>query len=221
MSVGNNSRNIDDLHPVVARGCRELIRRMGEIRPNDPVGINQTWRDIDYQNWLFAQGRTRPGNVVTNAIGGQSPHNYRVAFDIHKNIRGQEFSDISFFNDAGRIWVEMGGVWGGNFRSFVDRPHFEFTGGLTIAQMRLGQSMPQNTKMPWEIKKEKELMKMVYRTVQEMPEWARPGIQELIDANVLSGRAPDNLDVDENMMRTLLIVRNMFEKAGLMGEIAK
>ncbi|MCL2577988.1 MAG: N-acetylmuramoyl-L-alanine amidase [Defluviitaleaceae bacterium] len=64
-----------------------------------------------------------------------------------------------------------------------------------------------------------ETMKMVYRTIKEMPEWAQPGIQQLIDMRVLSGRAPDNLDIDDNMMRTLLIVRNMFDRAGLLTKL--
>jgi hypothetical protein len=53
-----------------------------------------------------------------------------------------------------------------------------------------------------------------------MPEWARPGIQQLIDMQVLSGRSANNLDINENMMRTLLIVRNMFDRAGLLEKIA-
>ncbi|MCL2225922.1 MAG: peptidoglycan recognition protein family protein [Defluviitaleaceae bacterium] len=68
--------------------------------------------------------------------------------------------------------------------------------------------------------KKMEVMEMVYRTVEEMPDWAQPGIQQLIDLRLLSGRSPGNLDVDENMMRTLLVVRNMFEHKGLLPAIA-
>jgi hypothetical protein len=178
------------------------------------VGISSTYRDRNIQEHLFAQGRTRPGNVVTNARGGQSWHNWRVAFDIFQNIRGQEWSDLKFFETAGELWEEMGGEWGGRWRNFPDRPHFQFTFGATISQMQSGHEIPINEKMQWE-----EVTVLTYRTVQEMPEWARPGIQQLIDARVLSGRAPDNLDIDENMMRILLIMRNMFERAGLMEKI--
>jgi len=31
---------------------------------------------------LYAQGRTKPGNKVTNARGGYSNHNFGIAFDI-------------------------------------------------------------------------------------------------------------------------------------------
>lgn len=59
-----------------------------------------------------------------------------------------------------------------------------------------------------------------FRTVNDMPEWAQAGIQQLIDLRVLSGRTPENLDIDENMMRILLIVRNMFDRAGLLDRMA-
>jgi peptidoglycan L-alanyl-D-glutamate endopeptidase CwlK len=66
-----DSRNVDDLHPALARGCRELIRRM-KLAGFDAVGVSATYRDHARQNQLFAQGRTTPGNIVTNARGGQS-----------------------------------------------------------------------------------------------------------------------------------------------------
>ncbi|MCL2841644.1 MAG: M15 family metallopeptidase, partial [Defluviitaleaceae bacterium] len=98
MSIGIDSRNIDDLHPAVARGCRAFINRMSEAGfPH--VGISATYRDVENQNWLFGQGRPnevpygRAGTIVTNARGGQSIHNYRLAFDFFRNVSGQAFND--------------------------------------------------------------------------------------------------------------------------------
>jgi hypothetical protein len=226
MSAGINSRNIDDLHPTVARGCREFIKRMAAAG-YDRVGISSTLRDNVYQDWLFAQGRTRPGNIVTNARAGQSIHNYGLAFDFFRNVSGQAFNDRTpeeraFWDTGGRIWVEMGGVWGGNWTSFPDRPHCEFLGGLNLRGLQAGAKLPQDSKMPWEIKKQnEEIIKMAYKTIEEMPEWAQPGIRQLVEMRVLNGRSADNLDVDENMMRILLIVRNMFSRAGLLDTIAE
>jgi hypothetical protein len=182
------------------------------------VGISSTFRCGEHQDHLFAQGRTRPGNIVTNARAGQSIHNHRLAFDFFQNIRGQEWNNAEFFETGGRIWREMGGVWGGDWPNFPDRPHCEFTNGLRWRDLQAGMQVPQDFKMKWE--NEQEMIQMIYRTVIEMPTWAQPGIQELIDLRVLNGRAPDNLDIDENMMRILLIVRNMFDRAGLLGKIA-
>jgi peptidoglycan L-alanyl-D-glutamate endopeptidase CwlK len=171
------------------------------------------------QEHLYAQGRTRPSNIVTNARGGQSWHNWRLAFDIFQNIRGQEWNNPRFFETAGCIWEEMGGEWGGSWTRFRDKPHFQYTQGATIAQMQSGHILSETAIMPWENCEEclkKEVMEMVYRTVSEMPEWAQPGIQQLVDMRLLNGRSADNLDVDENMMRILLVVRNMFDRAGLL-----
>ncbi|MFJ5622021.1 M15 family metallopeptidase [Peribacillus loiseleuriae] len=45
------------------------------------VQIPDGYRSIAEQDKLYAQGRTAPGKVVTNAKGGQSNHNYGLAVD--------------------------------------------------------------------------------------------------------------------------------------------
>jgi len=114
------------------------------------VGVSSTFRCNAYQDHLFAQGRTRSGSIVTNARGGQSIHNYRLAFDIFQNIRGREWNEPAFFATAGRIWREMGGVWGGDWASFVDRTHCEFTSVLTLADLQRGRQLPADARMSWE-----------------------------------------------------------------------
>ncbi len=143
-----NSRKIEDLQPVLQRGATELISR-GKSQGLD-ILITQTLRDSEYQNQLYAQGRTKPGSIVTNARGGESFHNYGLAFDICKNVKGHEYDDTQFFKQVGEIWTEMGGMWGGNFESFVDTPHFEFSGGLTINDMQSGKKLPVDVVMEWE-----------------------------------------------------------------------
>ena len=211
MSVGINSRNIDDLHPAVARGCREFIRRMNKAGFAH-VGISSTYRDNVHQDWLFAQGRTRPGNIVTNARGGQSIHNYGLAFDFFLNIRGQEFNNPRFFDTGGKIWQEMGGVWGGAWRSFPDRPHCEYLGGLTLASLIAGVRLPDNWTMPWEAKAE-EVSEMRYNTTNEMPLWARPTVEKLVSQSRLQGDGEGRLNLSEDMLRLLVIN----DRAGLYG----
>lgn len=145
-----NSRNLADLHPAIKRGAEELLNRL------ENVLITSTYRDFEYQNYLYAQGRTRSGKIVTNAKAGQSIHNFKCAFDICKNIKGQEYSDSIFFKTAGRIWVEMGGEWGGDWKGFIDTPHFQFTNGLTLSQLQKGIVIPEDAKMRWEKNPSKE-----------------------------------------------------------------
>jgi len=211
-----DSRNINDLHPTLQRGARELISRM--VGQGFPVGVSATYRCHAFQNHLFEQGRSRPGQIVTNARGGQSTHNYRLAFDIFKTIRGQEFSDTKFFETAGRIWQQMGGVWGGSWQSFPDRPHFEYTGALRLLDLQRGMTLPENHKMPWEVsivtenRDVEEEPEMRINTIEELPDWAMTTVKKLIDKGHLRGTG-EKLDLSMDMLRLLVIS----DRAGLFG----
>jgi peptidoglycan L-alanyl-D-glutamate endopeptidase CwlK len=159
-----DSRETTQLHPTLQRGAAELIRRMGLAGYGYSVGISSTYRDNEYQNYLYEEGRSRPGEIRTNAKGGQSMHNYRLAFDIFQNIKGQEY-DLKFLQTAGKIWQEMGGTWGGSWTSFPDKPHFEYTGGISLGLLQNGVMLPQVSKMKWE---EKENTKMTQEEFNKM-----------------------------------------------------
>lgn len=147
--------DLSELLPVLKRGAQEFLKRAQSAGLQ--VKITQTYRSIDYQNSLYAKGRTKSGvvtnftDVVTNCIGGQSPHNFRYAFDICKNVKGHEWDDDVFFRACGKIWENMGGEWGGSWKSFIDKPHFQFGAGLTDYQLINGSLIPTNAKMPWEL----------------------------------------------------------------------
>lgn len=201
-----NSRNIKELHPTLIRGCNELRRRMAD-QGYTAFGISSTFRDVAYQNHLFASGRSRPGRIITNARGGQSVHNYRLAFDIFQNIRGREW-EVPFFEKAGNIWVKMGGVWGGNWVNFVDRPHFEFTDRISINQLQNGHTLSNNAIMKWEeddefTSKQKE-DKMRFNNLNEIPIWGTATIRKLLATGVI--RSDHNaLDISLDMLRIFVI----------------
>jgi len=160
------SRDITQLHRTLQRGVNELKRRMQVL--GYPVLVTETYRTTEYQNKLYAQGRTTSGKTITNAKGGQSMHEYRLAFDICKNVKGQEYNDNNFFSTAGRIWTEMGGEWGGSWKSFVDKPHFQFTCGLSLKDLQNGKTMPTHTQMKWESEVEEVITdKMLEEFVQK------------------------------------------------------
>lgn len=150
-----DSRSVNDLHPAVKRAALELQRRLKQAGWN--MGISSTYRDNERQDALYAQGRTRPGNIVTNARGGQSIHNYRLAFDIFNNVSGNMYPS-AFMKLAGKIGTEMGLEWGGSWTGFRDEPHFQFTNGLTLAQLQGGRRVPEDVQLRWEkaAKKPKE-----------------------------------------------------------------
>lgn len=122
------SRDKTLLHPDMRRKLEEFEYRCKQAGLN--VLITETYRTVDEQNALYAQGRTKPGNVVTNCKGTdyQSPHQWGGAFDFCKNVKGHEYDDPAFFAEVGKVAKSMGLFWGGDFKSFVDRPHIEWTG---------------------------------------------------------------------------------------------
>ena len=96
-----NSRDIDRLRPDVAANCRawlELCRAAGLL-----VLVTGTVRDDEYQRYCYEQG--------TAATPYPSFHGERagLAFDFCQNIKGQEYSDASFF-PAGRRAGGAGGL---------------------------------------------------------------------------------------------------------------
>jgi peptidoglycan LD-endopeptidase CwlK len=147
-----NSRDINELHPTVKRGAMQLQSKMKELGYD--LLVTSTYRDLESQSALYAQGRTLPGKIVTNAKAGQSIHNYRLAFDVCKNKKGQEFSDNRFFELCGKVWTEMGGEWGGSWVGFKDNPHMQFTNGLKDSEIFLGKNIG-DVKMKWETITEK------------------------------------------------------------------
>ena len=82
-------------------------------------------RTYDEQNDLYAQGRTKPGKVVTNARGGYSNHNFGIAFDIGV-FQGSKYLDESpKYKAVGVLGMDLGLEWGGNWKTIQDEPHFQ------------------------------------------------------------------------------------------------
>lgn len=101
--------------------------------------ITSTYRSSEEQDRLYAQGRTTSGNVVTNAKGGQSFHNWKVALDFCPVKNGvAQWNDKALFNKIGQIGESCGFEWGGRWTSFLDLPHLQFTAGYTLDDFQKG-----------------------------------------------------------------------------------
>ena len=137
-----NSRDISLLRADVAANCRLWVDRCKAEGLN--VLVTQTVRDAEYQAYLYAQGRIRPGNIVTN--GKQPTFHWNkagLAFDFCKNVKGHEYDDAAFFKKAAAIAKEMGFTWGGDWKSFVDKPHIQWDAhGKYTNSMILAGKMP-------------------------------------------------------------------------------
>ena len=136
-----NSRSLSDLHPKVAALCSEFINKCKE--KGIDVIITSTYRDAASQNALYAQGRTTPGKIVTNAKAGQSFHNWRVAFDFCPIVNGKcQWQDTDLFATCGRIGEDLGLEWAGRWRGKLkEMAHFQYTGGLSLHDFQNGKTL--------------------------------------------------------------------------------
>lgn len=129
-----NSRNIEDLQPLVADMCRSFISKCKD--DGIDVIITSTYRDMESQEILYEQGRTKPGRIVTNAKAGQSFHNYRCAFDFVPVINGKaQWDDIDLISKCGEIGESIGLTWAGRWKYFKELLHLQYS-EKTLSQLQ-------------------------------------------------------------------------------------
>ncbi|AWG44188.1 hypothetical protein BEH_24305 [Priestia filamentosa] len=136
-----SEKKVVGLHQTIASKALQLV----EMAYNKGyyIAITQGLRTPDEQNALYAQGRTKPGKIVTNAKGGQSIHNYGLAFDFAVFDENQNpVWTGNTYNKVGALGKQLGLEWGGDWKSFKDLPHFEYTFGLTLKQLQAGKRPP-------------------------------------------------------------------------------
>ena len=104
--------------------------------------ITSTYRDNESQDALYAQGRTAPGKIVTKAKGGQSFHNYRCAFDVVPLVHGKPvWDDEALWVRIGQLGKQIGLEWAGDWVTFKETAHFQYTGGKSLKQLQAGEQI--------------------------------------------------------------------------------
>lgn len=135
-----SSNAISSLNPHVAFLARKFLD-LTRVNKLD-VRIYNAFRSWDEQDRLFAQGRTMPEDVVTNARGGDSYHNWGLAFDAAPYENGKISNNINTYKKMGQLGQQVGLEWGGTFISIVDLPHFQYTFGLNTWSLLNGVRPP-------------------------------------------------------------------------------
>lgn len=119
-------RDITLCHPRLQLLAVQLVEESG--KQGLMIKIGETLRTMAEQDALYAQGRTKPGSIVTNAPGSSysSYHQWGTAFDIFRNDGAGAYNDSgNFFTRVGAVGAALGLEWGGNWKSIVDKPHFQ------------------------------------------------------------------------------------------------
>lgn len=130
-----NSRSINDLIPPVKARAEAFLERLEAA--GIEIIVTSTYRDIEAQDRLYAQGRMLPGQIVTWVKGGDSWHNWRRAFDIvplrnGKPVWSVRGLDKELWMRVGELGESVGLEWGGRWARHPDYPHFQDKCGRTL-----------------------------------------------------------------------------------------
>lgn len=108
---------IATLHRIVQPKARQMVKLAAEN--GITVKITSGTRTYAEQDKLFAQGG------VTKARGGQSNHNFGLAFDLTIFKDEKPVWESPQYKTLGKLGKSLGFTWGGDWTSIVDEPHFE------------------------------------------------------------------------------------------------
>jgi peptidoglycan L-alanyl-D-glutamate endopeptidase CwlK len=142
---------IEKLHPKVRKEARQIYDEICQALTGRAIcRFAFTLRTIAEQDAIYAQGRTKPGKIVTRARGGYSWHNYglavdivlihdvdgdgdydRAVWDVKSDFDGDKISD---WMEVVAIFKSYGWDWGGDWK-FSDPPHFQKTFGYSVRQL--------------------------------------------------------------------------------------
>lgn len=208
------SRDKTLLHPELLQIVQEFEKRCKAAGLN--VLVTETYRTKAEQDALYAKGRTAPGNIVTNCRYPNSPHCWGVAFDFCRNVRGREYDDSDgFFKKCGEIGKSLGLAWGGDFKSFVDKPHLELKKYLpnnSVKTLIKYYGTPDNWAKNWvevsntptaESEEDEEMTYEKFKDYMDkymaeladepVPDWAKAELQAAVDLGITDGTRPMQL----------------------------
>ena len=126
--VTPKSDKLKGVDPRLAEFAKRLIKGMASI--GHPMLVSEGFRSVERQAELYAQGRTEPGKIVTNAKPGESLHNLGRAVDIAFDAPNP-WAESHPWETAGQVGESIAKAmnlevsWGGRWAGFKDAPHWE------------------------------------------------------------------------------------------------
>lgn len=130
-----SDQRIQSLHPAIRMKATNFIKEANVNSSNTLIRIAQGHRTFAEQDELYAKGRTAGGSIVTNAKGGYSNHNFGLAFDI-VGITGGKVDYNLDWGVVSKIGKAQDFEWGGDWKSFTDKPHFQNMFGNSVKTLR-------------------------------------------------------------------------------------
>lgn len=146
------ARDQTKLHPILQYKIKQFIALCEE--QGLKVGIGECVRTVAEQDAQYAKGRTdKSSGIVTNCKGStySSPHQWGIAFDFYRNDgKGAYNTSGQFFEKVGELAKTLGLEWGGDWKSFVDRPHIQLPyWGSTTSKLKSLYGTPSKFDDTW------------------------------------------------------------------------
>lgn len=149
-----DSSNDLGLHPTLKNASEKIVSE-AKSKLNLEITIGEGFRSKEYQDYLYSQGRTCGGSIVTNASGGDgsSYHMYGLAFDFifvdgaYDTTKDRNKNGKDDWKEVGELGESYGLEWGGKWKDFVDLPHFQYTYGLSTSDLKGGKLPPEGAEI--------------------------------------------------------------------------
>ena len=136
--------NLSGLNKKFRAQAEKFLAALDPVKAKHGITIEviSGLRSWAQQAALFAQGRTKPGKIVTRARPGSSWHQYGLAIDLGL-FKGGKYLDESNPKLADIIYAEiaiiaesLGLEWAGRWKTFTETPHFQNRYGMNLATAR-------------------------------------------------------------------------------------
>lgn len=153
-------RDIKMCHPVLQELAERWLSQCQQA--GIVVRIGECLRTVAEQDALYAQGRTKPGQIVTNAKGTSysSQHQWGIAFDFYlqMDVDGDGSTSDDAFNDSTKLFEKAADIgkglglgWGGDWKSIVDKPHLYLPDwGSTTTKLKKTFGTPEAFMRTWD-----------------------------------------------------------------------
>ena len=122
---------LEGVHPTLTDKVTRMLHALAEL--GFPMMVTDGVRTLAQQQALYAQGRSKPGKIVTNADGVRvksnhqpKPDGYGHAVDCCFLVDGKPSWDGTLpWKLYGEMAKALGLSWGGDWKSITDKPHIE------------------------------------------------------------------------------------------------
>lgn len=202
-------RDLKTLHPKLQEKAKQLQKKCK--KQGISIAFSECLRTKEEQDALYAQGRTTPGNIVTNAKGStySSQHQWGIAIDFYldMDIDGDGSKKDDAFNNStglfdrvGQIAKSIGLGWGGDWISIKDRPHLYLPDwGSTTAKLKSEFKTPEKFIKSWK-NSDTALQK-----INETTGYTRT--QFIMDVQAATGSKVDGKAGNETIQNTVTVSR--------------